>query len=341
MRSTRICNDTLGEGTSCRAQPRHDVPSPNSSLLISRSTLLPPEILAQLAPTAADPRPVLLTVAGPTAVGKTALCVQLAQQFGTQIVSADSRQFFRELSIGTAKPTAAEMQGVPHHFIDSHSIRENYSAGRFATDCLVRLAELFRHHPLVIFTGGSGLYVQAVTDGLDELPTVPPGVRAQLHAELAAHGLPCLVAELAETDPVAHARIDRQNPQRVVRALEITRATGQPFSSFHTTGAPAENPLFRNVKVALTRNREQLYQRINLRVEHMLAAGLLAEAKGLLPYRHHHALQTVGYQEIFGFLDGAYDWPETVRLLQRNTRRYAKRQLTWLRRDPGYAWVEL
>ena len=283
----------------------------------------------------------LLTIAGPTAVGKTALCVQLAQQFHTEIISADSRQFFRELSIGTAKPTPAETQGVPHHFIDSHSIREDYSAGRFATDCQTVLTGLFQKHALIILTGGSGLYVQAVTDGLDELPSVPPEVRAQLHAELAAHGLPRLVAELAETDPVAHARIDQQNPQRVVRALEITRATGRPFSSFHTQSPAAENPLFRNVKVALTREREELYQRINLRVEHMLAAGLLDEVRDLLPYRHHHALQTVGYQEIFGFLDGHYDWTEAVRLLRRNTRRYAKRQLTWLRRDAGYEWIEI
>ena len=303
--------------------------------------LLPQPILAQLLPTAADPRPVLLTIAGPTAVGKTALCVQLAQHFHTEIVSADSRQFFRELSIGTAKPTPPEMQGVPHHFIDSHSISEDYSAGRFATDCQAVLTTLFQKHALVILTGGSGLYVQAVTDGLDELPSVPAEVRAQLHAELVAHGLPHLVAELADTDPVAHARIDQQNPQRVVRALEITRATGRPFSSFHTQSPAAENPLFRNVKVALTREREELYQRINLRVEHMLAAGLLDEVRGLLSYRHHHALQTVGYQEIFGYLDGTYDWAEAVRLLQRNTRRYAKRQLTWLRRDAAYQWVNL
>ena len=303
--------------------------------------LLPESILAQLAPTDADPRPVLLTIAGPTAVGKTALCVQLAQQLGTEIVSADSRQFFRELSIGTAKPTPAEMQGVPHHFIDSHSIADNYSAGRFATDCHAVLEKLFRTHPVVILTGGSGLYVQAVTDGLDALPDVAPEVRARLHAELAAHGLPHLVAELAETDPVAHARIDQQNPQRIVRALEITRSTGRPFSSFHRGGPPPENPSFRNVKVALTREREQLYQRINLRVEHMLAAGLLDEVRAVLPYRHHHALQTVGYAEIFGYLNGEYDWAEAVRLLQRNTRHYAKRQLTWLRRDAAYQWVNV
>ena len=305
--------------------------------------LLPVSILAQLGPTAADPRPVLLVVAGPTAVGKTALCVQLAQHLGTEIVSADSRQFFREMSIGTAKPTPAEMQGVPHHFIDSHSVADEYSAGRFAADALALLDELFRKYSLVVLTGGSGLYVQAVTDGLDELPGVLPEVRAQLQEELAAHGLPHLVAELAATDPVAYARIDPQNPQRVLRALEITRGTGRPFSSFHTQGtAAADDPRpFRVVKVALTREREALYQRINQRVENMLVEGLLDEVKRLLPYRHRPALQTVGYQEIFGFLNGEYDWTEAVRLLQRNTRRYAKRQLTWLRRDAAYEWVEV
>ena len=303
--------------------------------------MLPPDILARLTPTATDPRPVLLSIAGPTAVGKTALSVELAQTLGTEIVSADSRQFFREISIGTAKPTPAEMRGVPHHFIDSHSIAEYYSAGRFATDCLALLEKLFQQHRVVILTGGSGLYLQAVTDGLDELPDVPPAVRAQLHQELADHGLPALVAELALTDPVAHARIDHQNPQRIVRALEITRSTGRPFSSYHRQGPAPDSRPFRVVKVALTRPREELYQRINQRVEQMLEAGLLAEVKRVLPYRHHHALQTVGYQEIFGFLDGDYDWAEAVRLLQRNTRRYAKRQLTWLRRDTGYEWVEL
>ncbi|RZK54070.1 MAG: tRNA (adenosine(37)-N6)-dimethylallyltransferase MiaA, partial [Hymenobacter sp.] len=195
--------------------------------------MLPENILAQLAPTAADPRPVLLAVAGPTAVGKTALTVQVAQQLGTEIISTDSRQFYREMSIGTAKPTPAERQGVPHHFIDSHSIREDYSAGRFATDALALLGELYTRHPVVIATGGSGLYLQALTDGLDELPAVPPQVRQQLQAELAAHGLAPLVAELARLDPVAYQRLDLQNHQRVLRALEISRGTGQPFSSFH------------------------------------------------------------------------------------------------------------
>ena len=307
--------------------------------------MLPPEILAQLAPTAADPRPVLLVLAGPTAVGKTALSVALAQQLGTEILSADSRQFFRELSIGTAKPTPDEMQGVPHHFIDSHSIAQEYSAGRFATDALAVLEGLFGRLPVVILTGGSGLYLQALTDGLDELPAVDPAVRLGLQQELQAQGLPALVAELAATDPVAHGRIDQQNPQRVLRALEITRGTGQPFSSFHTgpeaiLATAAARP-FRVVKVALSRPRDVLYARINQRVDAMLAAGLLAEVEGVVPYRHHQALQTVGYQELFSYLDSAYDYAEAVRLLQRNTRRYAKRQLTWLRRDAAYQWVEL
>ena len=302
---------------------------------------LPPDILAQLAPTTTDPRPVLLVIAGPTAVGKTALSVALAQQLNTEIVSSDSRQLYRELSIGTAKPTPEEMQGVPHHFISSHSIREEYSAGRYEADCLALLNRLFARLPVVILTGGSGLYVQAITEGLDELPPVPPALRAALRAELIERGLPALVAELAETDPVAHARLDHQNPARVLRALEVTRTSGRPFSSFHTKAAATHPRPFRLVKVALSRPREELYARINLRVEHMLAAGLLAEVESVQAYRHHQALQTVGYQEIFGFLDGNYDWPEAVRLLQRNTRHYAKRQLSWLRRDPSYVWVEV
>ncbi|OWP64210.1 tRNA (adenosine(37)-N6)-dimethylallyltransferase MiaA [Hymenobacter amundsenii] len=280
--------------------------------------------------------PTLLVITGPTAVGKTALCVQLAQQLGTEIVSADSRQFFRELTIGTAKPTAAEMDGVPHHFINSHSIADDYNAGRFEQDALAVLADLFQRHRVVILTGGSGLYLQAVTEGLDELPVVPPEIRTGLRAELEAHGLDPLVTELARLDPVAHGRIDQQNPQRVLRALEICRATGQAFSSFQA-GKAAPRP-FRVVKIALTREREELYQRIDKRMDQMLAAGLEAEARALYPYRHHNALQTVGYQELFGYFEGHYDYAEAVRLLKRNSRRYAKRQLTWLRRDPQYQW---
>ncbi|WP_303312509.1 tRNA (adenosine(37)-N6)-dimethylallyltransferase MiaA [Hymenobacter sp. BT730] len=280
----------------------------------------------------------LLVLAGPTAVGKTALSVRLAQHFKTEIISADSRQFFRELSIGTAKPTPAEMQGVPHHFIDSHSIAEEYNAGRFESETLALLEQLFQRHQVVILTGGSGLYLQAVTDGFDVLPAIVPEVRTQIQEELAIHGLPALVEQLRLLDPVTYERIDRQNPQRVVRALEVTRGTGQPFSSFHQAGKGAERP-FRIVKIALTREREELYARIDQRVDDMLAAGLLDEVKSVEAYQQHNALQTVGYQEIFGYLRGEYAWEEAVRLLKRNTRRYAKRQLTWLRRDPAYHWL--
>ncbi|WP_045687271.1 tRNA (adenosine(37)-N6)-dimethylallyltransferase MiaA [Hymenobacter sp. AT01-02] len=285
----------------------------------------------------ATTEPTLLVVTGPTAVGKTDLCVRLAQHLHTEVVSADSRQFFRELTIGTAKPTLAEMQGVPHHFIDSHSIREEYNAGRFEQDALALLAELFQRHQVVLLTGGSGLYLQAVTEGFDDLPAAPPAVREQLQQELMAQGLHVLSQELERLDPVTYARIDRQNPQRVLRALEITRATGQPFSSFHGTRKTTERP-FRIVKIALTREREELYQRIDQRMDQMLAAGLEDEARRLYPFRHHNALQTVGYQELFSYFEGQYDYNEAVRLLKRNSRRYAKRQLTWLRRDPAYQW---
>ncbi|QDA62608.1 tRNA (adenosine(37)-N6)-dimethylallyltransferase MiaA [Hymenobacter jejuensis] len=288
--------------------------------------------------TASEHQPTLLVVAGPTAVGKTALCVRLAHHFQTEVVSADSRQFFCELSIGTAKPTAAEMEGVPHHFIDSHSITEEYNAGRFETDCLQLLQELFQRHEVVILTGGSGLYLQAVTEGFDELPAANPAIRAALHQELAEKGLEAMLVELSDNDIVTYNRIDRQNHQRVLRALEVIRSTGQPFSSFHTETKSGPRP-FRIVKVALTRDREELYHRIGTRVDQMLEAGLLQEVESLLPYRAHNALHTVGYQEIFEYLDGLHDWPETVRLLKRNTRRYAKRQLTWFRRDPAYQWL--
>lgn len=282
--------------------------------------------------------PTLLVISGPTAVGKTDLCVRLAQHLHTEIVSADSRQFFRELTIGTAKPTPEEMQGVPHHFIDSHSIQEEYNAGRFEQDALALLQELFRKHQVVILTGGSGLYLQAVTEGFDDMPAALPEVREQLQQELAEGGLGPLVDELARLDPITYDRIDRQNHQRVLRALEISRSTGQPFSSFHGQKKAAERP-FRIVKVALNREREELYQRIDQRMDQMLASGLEAEARALYQFRHHNALQTVGYKELFDYFEGHYDYAEAVRLLKRNSRHYAKRQLTWLRRDPEYHWL--
>ncbi|MBC7448549.1 MAG: tRNA (adenosine(37)-N6)-dimethylallyltransferase MiaA [Hymenobacteraceae bacterium] len=284
------------------------------------------------------PVPTLLLVAGPTAVGKTALSVELAQQLGTEIVSFDARQFYRELRIGTAKPTAEEQAGVRHHFIDSHSVRDDYSAGRFAAAAVRLLTDdLFPRLPVVVAVGGSGLYQQALTDGLPTIPATDPALRPLLIARLAADGLPALVEELRGLDPVGWGVIDRQNPQRVLRALEVTLGTGRPFSSFRAAPAEAVRP-WRTVFIGLDRPRAELYARCDARVDAMLAAGLEAEARALLPLRHLNALQTVGYQEWGPYFEGAYDYAEAVRLLKRNTRRYAKRQTTWFRREAQFQW---
>jgi tRNA dimethylallyltransferase len=279
----------------------------------------------------------LLVVVGPTAVGKTDFCVQLAKHFHTQILSMDSRQFFRELRIGTAKPTQEEQGGVVHHFIDSHSILEEYNAGAFEEDALRVLQGLFQEHEVVIATGGSGLYVRALCEGLDEMPGILPGIREQLAQRLTQEGLPALVEQLRELDPEYARQVDVQNPQRVVRALEVCLSSGQPYSSFRKKSKGAERD-FHIIKIGLNRDRQELYDRINQRMDLMLEQGLLEEVKSVLPYRQHQALQTVGYSELFDFLDGAYSFEEAVRLLKRNSRRYAKRQLTWFTRDPEIKW---
>ncbi|GAB3038389.1 tRNA (adenosine(37)-N6)-dimethylallyltransferase MiaA [Spirosoma pulveris] len=278
----------------------------------------------------------LLVIAGPTAVGKTSLCVRLAKRLHTDVVSADSRQLYRELSIGTAKPTLAEMDGVPHHFIDSHSILDPVNAGRYEQECLRVLNALFAKTDIVILSGGTGLYINAVCAGLDDMPPVDPALRALLLARFQQEGLSKLQDELRELDPVYAQTADLQNPIRVTRALEVCLSTGQPYSSFRrrqTTGRP-----FKSVLIALGRPREELYSRIDSRMDAMLEAGLIDEVKSLVPYRHLSALQTVGYQEVFPYLDGAYDYDEMVRLLKRNSRRYAKRQLTWFRNQADYQW---
>jgi len=278
----------------------------------------------------------VLVVVGPTAVGKTELCVKLARHFGAEIVSADSRQFFRELNVGTAKPTAQEQGGVPHHFINSHSIAEAYNAGSFERDALQKLDEVFSRTPVAILTGGSGLYIKIVTDGMDEMPPAHPEIRLQLVQTFQSAGLEPLLRELHQLDPDYARTVDQANPQRVVRALEVCRSTGRPYSTFRQ-GKKADRP-FKTIKIGLNRDRDELYGRIDRRMDGMLAAGLVAEARNLLPYRTHNALQTVGYSEVFGYLDGQYDYPEMVRLLKRNSRRYAKRQLTWFTRDPQIRW---
>lgn len=278
----------------------------------------------------------LLVVAGPTAVGKTARCVSLAQQLQTDIVSADSRQLYHELTIGTAKPTEAEMGGVRHHFIGSHSVTQPINAGQYEREAIALLNTLFQKKDVVILSGGTGLYIHAVCFGLDDMPPTNADLRAALNQRLTTEGLDGLVAQLRQLDPIYAQTADLKNPVRVTRALEVCLTTGQPFSSFHRQHV-IERP-FRSVLVALERPREQLYARIDARMDAMLEAGLVDEARSLLPWRDQTALQTVGYQEVFGYLDQHYDYGEMVRLLKRNSRRYAKRQFTWFRNQQAYHW---
>lgn len=281
-------------------------------------------------------RQTLLVIVGPTAVGKTAVAVQLAQRFGTEVVSADSRQVYREMEIGTAKPSATERATVPHHFVDCLSVADDYDAGRFGEEALAVVERLFRSHPFVVVCGGSGLYIKAMLEGFDDMPEVPAAVREEVTHDYRLHGLQGLQAELMDKDPDYYEVVDRQNPQRLMRALEVIRHTGKPFSSYHRK-EKRELP-FNVVKIGLELEREELYRRIDARMDAMIHAGLFDEAKVLFPQRHLPALQTVGYQEIFGFLEGSYDREEAIRLLKRNSRRYAKRQLTWFRRDPEIKW---
>lgn len=273
----------------------------------------------------------LIVVGGPTASGKTAFAIRLAQQFGTVVVSADSRQFFREMHFGTAKPTEEELAAVPHYFINSHSINEDYSVGQYEAEALALLSQLFEKRDVVVLTGGSGLYLNAVCQGLDDFPSVAPAIRQALEEEYAQLGLPHLQAELREADPAYCETVDLSNPHRLIRALAVCRSSGQPFSSFRKAEG-ATRP-FKPIYLQLHWPRPALYERIDRRVEQMMAAGLLEEARALYPKRQLTALQTVGYQELFGHFNGQHSLAEAVALIQRNSRRYAKRQLTWYRRD--------
>ncbi|MEB2776220.1 tRNA (adenosine(37)-N6)-dimethylallyltransferase MiaA [Algoriphagus sp. D3-2-R+10] len=278
----------------------------------------------------------LILVVGPTAVGKTDLCLNLAKNFKTEIVSCDSRQFYREMNLGTAKPNFDELKQVPHHFINSLSIEDEYDVRKFERDALALLDELFQKHQVVIMTGGSGLFADAIVNGLDEMPEVAPEIRAGIIKEYEENGLAFLQNEIAKNDPEYFDIVDQKNPQRLMRALEIWRGTGKKFSSFRVK-SKKERP-FNVIKIGLERDREKLYSRIDLRMDQMIAAGLFDEADALFSKRNLNALQTVGYSEIFGFLDGKYDKEEAIRLLKRNSRRYAKRQITWFKKDESIRW---
>ncbi|MCF8318825.1 MAG: tRNA (adenosine(37)-N6)-dimethylallyltransferase MiaA [Sphingobacteriaceae bacterium] len=283
-------------------------------------------------------KPLLVCIVGPTAVGKTNVAITLAQQFSTEIVSADSRQFFKEMSIGTAKPTPAELAADPHHFINSHSITEAFSVGDFEKSGLHLLEKLFKKHSIVFLVGGSGLYVQAITQGFDNLPKAPPELRAQLNEQLAKEGIEVLQKRLEALDPTYYAEVDICNPQRIIRALEVCMSTGQPFSTYRTHAAN-ERP-FEVLTIGLNTERSQLYDRINKRVDAMMEQGLLAEVEKLLPHRELNALQTVGYQELFNYFDGKKSLEKAVEEIKQNTRHFAKRQLTWFRKNTETHWLE-
>ncbi len=283
-----------------------------------------------------------MVVVGATAVGKTEFCILLAQALNTVIISADSRQFYREMNIGTAKPSLQELAAVKHYFIDSHSVAVEYNAGQYEKDVLALLATLFETHNTVILTGGSGLYINAVCQGMDNMPEIPDDLRQKLNDRLEKEGLETLLAELEILDKTYYEQVDKANSQRIVRALEVCLASGKTYSSFRTKDMNKNQVIrpFEIIKIGLERDRKELYTRIDKRMDKMISDNLLEEAKKLLPYRQHNALQTVGYKEIFDFLDGLYDWQECVRLLKRNTRHYAKRQLTWFRKDEKITWFQ-
>ena len=279
----------------------------------------------------------LVSISGPTAVGKTDWAIRLARHYRTEILSADSRQFYREMQIGTAVPSAEELRAVSHHFIQHLSIAADYSVGDFRRDALKLLRDLFRRHSLIIMVGGSGLYMDAVTRGLDEFPEVAPEIREGLIEKWKGEGIGALQELLAKADPDYHARVDLNNPQRLIRALEVCLGSGQPYSSFLGRRRPPD--FFTHIPLGIQAPRQVVYQRIDARVDQMMEAGLLEEVRRLLPYRDTNALQTVGYRELFAFLEGHWDLETAVSEIKKNTRRFAKRQQTWLRKNPEIHWV--
>lgn len=269
-------------------------------------------------------------------MGKTELSLQLAGYFKTEIISADSRQIFKELEIGTAKPSADELSRAPHHFIGSHSIEESYDAGAYGRDALALIQGLFKKYDFLILCGGSGLYIKAVLEGFDDMPEIPAGLREEIIAEYKSKGIAWLQEEVEKSDPYYFAQVDINNPQRLIRAIELFRASGIMTSQLRSKVKRSHD--FEVIKIGLELEREELYQRIDARMEAMIERGLFDEAQRFFNKRELNALQTVGYKEIFDYLEGKYDREEAIRLLKRNTRRYAKRQLTWFKRDPEIHW---
>lgn len=280
----------------------------------------------------------LIVVLGPTGVGKSDISIQLAQYFCSEIISADSRQFFRELCIGTAVPSPEDLKAVPHHFIQTRSIHDYYNVSEYEAEALQLISQLFRNTNPLILTGGSMLYVDTVCKGIDDIPTVDPEIREEVIRWYQENGMEALRERLLAVDPEYYGIADLNNPKRLLHAVEIHQMTGKPFSSFRKSTV-RQRP-FHILKIGINQDRQLLYDRINQRVERMMEAGLLEEAKSVYPYRKLNSLNTVGYKELFSFLDGTCSLDEAVDLIKRNSRRYARKQLTWFRRDQEIKWFE-
>ncbi len=278
----------------------------------------------------------LIVIAGPTAIGKTAAAIQIAQKYHTEIVSADSRQFYIEMNIGTAKPSTEELNIVKHHFINSHHISESFSVGDFEEQGLKLINELFKNHDTVVMAGGSGLYINAICNGLDDLPKANSELRGKLNLDYQEKGIEYLQAELKANDPAYYAEVDIFNPQRMIRALEVYLTTGVPFS-FYRSKQHKTRP-FKIIKIGLNADREQLYAQINNRVDQMIETGLVDEVKKLIPYRDLNALNTVGYSELLQYFDSTFSLADAIEKIKQNTRRFAKRQLTWFKKDQQIHW---
>lgn len=280
----------------------------------------------------------LVVIGGPTASGKTKIAAMVAKHYGTEVISGDSRQFYKSMRIGTARPLDAELLGVKHHFLGHLDLSETWSAGEFARQAEPVLQELLSKHGIAVLVGGSGLYLDALCNGLDPMPMVDHAVREKLQHRFQQHGLPDLLAELDRLDPAISTVIDRNNPQRVIRALEVCLVSGRPFSAQHT--GQRQRTDIRLLRIAMDVPRAELYANIDARVDRMITDGLETEARSLLPHRERNALRTVGYREFFEHFDGKLSREEAINLIKQHTRNYAKRQVTWLRREKTWKWIK-
>lgn len=285
-----------------------------------------------------SPKKYLITVIGPTAIGKTTMAIELAKHFKCDIISADSRQFFKEMAIGTAVPSAEELAAAQHHFIQNKSIFEEYTVGDFEREAIAKLDTLYQNNDFAVMVGGSGLYIDAVLKGFDDFPEIDPAVREHLIKDYETHGIEYLQDKLQQLDPKHYERVAKENPQRLMRALEVCTGSGQPYSSF--LNIKKNNRRFTPVIIGLEADRELMYERINKRVDIMVESGLLEEARKLYPHKKRNALQTVGYRELFNYFDGEISLAFAVEEIKKNTRRFAKRQMTWFKRTDGVAWFD-